>query len=750
MADLEKAAAEYPDPATIVAEGLTFLQNHRSNYNSVGPTPTHLQVLWWAFPREHWEALRVGSSMNFMEDPPEGITPNSALTPEQRQVGAEFMEELIDLAVLHLASESALVVSNAPLFCVPKPGQPGQWRVIANMLTGGQNSVVANDPVFLNRPLDILEHLYVGGFSAVVDASKFFYQFLVAPGDRKFLGVVHPISGLLYYYSALPMGAANSPALAGRYGLSFLRLLRETFSAFRGRPRFNSWWSERFSAAEERYDPKLGHGMAFLRSDGRPAVRVWVHVDDFMIHGPDYDSTCEGLRLFLDLSVKVGLLCHPKKLVPPTQIVTYVGFEFDTTGTPCLRVPEAKRERAQTILDRVLSRPPDYNFSRLALSVMAGVLESLSEATPARLGHTYLRRTHALVHPAGMGADVYYTWTTLPPDVRRDLLWWRAITQGPIVRHVRTFRSGTLVPNWGDGSGTGTGGTLGVPDGPLQMWMGTWTGFVFSYSSNWKELSTLALTLSHLRDLQESGRSNVRGCTVFYFTDNSTTYWWAQNRSARHERNQDLLERIGMLELELDVTLHVVHVPGVVMIAQGTDGLSRGIWMSPYHSLPSQEDYTSSVFLPQPFDPLLIQSIVDCHQLAGPWSYQHWDTCWHSAQVLHKFSIWAPPPELTRQLLCYVLSVWVESPCDSSSLFLLPRVMSRAWHGLSRCLRELVTIYPHETPIRLSNPLPIPVVIVYIAPHKRVLPPLSNSLESAPVPASHRPHQLAADELRHL
>ena len=86
----------------------------------------------------------------------------------------------------------------------------------------------ANDPVYLNRPLHVLECMHAGGWTAVVDASKFFYQFPTHPEDRPYLGVVHPTTGQMCTWDALPMGAANSPACAGRHGMAFLRLYRET------------------------------------------------------------------------------------------------------------------------------------------------------------------------------------------------------------------------------------------------------------------------------------------------------------------------------------------------------------------------------------------------------------------------------------------------------------------------------------------------------------------------------------------
>ena len=42
-----------------------------------------------------------------------------------------------------------------------------------------------------------------------------------------------------------------------------------------------------------------------------------------------------------------------------------------------------------------------------------------------------------------------------------------------------------------------------------------------------------------------------------------------------------LVVKIEELELELGCHLEVVHVPGTYLIMQGTDGLSRGVWLSP-------------------------------------------------------------------------------------------------------------------------------------------------------------------------
>jgi len=97
--------------------------------------------------------------MNFLVSPTAGITLNSPMTEDQQNTAIDFMEELIQLGVLELAQQGE-ILTNCPLFILPKPGQPGQWRVLADMKKGGQNEAVGKDPVYLNRPGNILPQMY--------------------------------------------------------------------------------------------------------------------------------------------------------------------------------------------------------------------------------------------------------------------------------------------------------------------------------------------------------------------------------------------------------------------------------------------------------------------------------------------------------------------------------------------------------------------------------------------------------------
>jgi len=750
--NLRRAAATTPDPSKTIVLGLEDLARHRRNYNSTGTCVAKLQLLWWEFPPEHWDALREGSRMNFLTEPSPAIHPNADMDAEQRNTAATFVDELVAIGAIGPPDPDFPVVTTAPLFCVPKPGQPGQWRVISDMKTGGQNGVVGADPVFLPRATHILEEMYAGGYTAIVDASKFFYQFGTHPDDQPHLGVVHPITAALLVWLGLPMGSGNSPALAGKYGLAFLRLLRERApDLFGDHGEANCFWSG--FKASGKFEPKHGYGFVLKRPDGTLGARVWVFVDDFAIHGAAEEIANEAVQLFFDVALEVGLLCNPVKCHPPAQVCKYLGFLFDTRGIPILRIPEDKRERGIAMLEHTLGHPSSWEFSRLSLSVLVGTLESMSEATPLRMGHTRLRRLHAVVHPPGLGSgiDPYLTCTTLTPSIRRDLDWWLLFLRTTQGKRARTQQSGTLIPCWGDGSGTGTGGTLGLPDQPLSMWMGQWDMIVYKFSSNWKELKTLELTLRQIL-ASPTQAASARGSTLFYFTDNSTTYWVAAAGSSRSPGLHALIENIRRLELTLDCSLVVVHVPGVVMIQQGTDGLSRGVWATPYHDLHDSNLINRWVFEPLSVDTRLVAFYIRLLRVTGGWRLQPWDSVWSARALFNTTSVWFPPPELARQAITFMLNAWVEQPLTTGALFFVPRVLPGFWHGLSRYIREVALIRPDDPPCPLQFPpkLPIPIVVLYLAPHVRTLPDssLPHRLGPSPSSANLEWHHQQADLMR--
>ena len=291
------------------------------------------------------------------------------------------------------------------------------------------------------------------------------------------------------------------------------------------------------------------------------------------------------------------------------------------------------------------------------------------------------------------------------------------------------------------------------------MWKATWQPSVYHFSSNHKELSTLRLTLENILSVAPDSVCNT---TLFYFTDNSCTYWICNNGSSRHDALHNELLIIRALELQLRCYLSVVHIPGKVMIQEGTDGLSRGVWVSPLHNFLPRDLILQQVFAPLHPDPVLVrfyitQHITEYHRftntslppLLSNWSIVDWHSVWHTLPVLRHFSVWFPPPEIARQVISYCLYRYVESPLDTAALFFVPRVLPAFWQNLSRYVIELPTLFPHLSDLLSPPLLPIPVVVLYLPPHVRRVP-TTNRLDKPPPPYRARWHRQQADALRGL
>jgi hypothetical protein len=777
---LFEACKGLPDRCAWIDRGLAALEVHRQNYGTKGPQK--LQILWWEFPPERWRELREGCSMNFLRAPPAGVTPNSPMDEAELQAATEFVDELVSLGVLRRATAEE-VEANGALFTVLKPGQTGQettqYRVISDMKAGGQNICIGRDPVFLNKAEAVLPQLYSGGYSALADASKMFYQFPTRPDEYRYLGLLHPMTGDMYVYCGLPMGSANSPAVAGRAGYALIRSLTEDYPAIFGSQAATNTWLDILSDSGV-YDERLGHGYRIHSpDDDLPAVLVFCHVDDFLIHGPTFEKTSRALTALMDKALRVGFLFNPSKVKPPRQTAKYCGFIYDTTGHPTLRIPEDKRDRALTILDYVLSRK-QQPLSRLGLSVLYGTLQSLVPASNARIGQTFLRESYDSLYEENeqdSSSDArwrLYTCTHLSPGAIADLEWWCKALRGGLSAVSRSERAGTLVTTFGDGSGTGSGGTLQTHHRPAVQWMGQWLPHVHFSSSNWKELRTLVATLERI--LESGGAERVRGTTVFYFTDNSTTYFCVQNGSSKSPGLHALIRKIKLVELQLGCRLVAIHVPGVVLIGQGTDGLSRGVWVSPLQADVDPAKVSRLIFaaVPNPvLWPLFMGPLVS-NFLFGLWLKEALDEqlqagpgcdfvepppmrlCdWRQRprldQIAHRHTLWCPPPELTQQLISSFLTLWIEEPWDTCATFVVPRVLQHEWGRISKHVSETDLLRVTDLPTALRPELPIPIVVLHIRSHLRSLPLLTPSeLELPAVPPNMRWHREQAELLRRM
>ena len=121
-----------------------------------------------------------------------------------------------------------------------------------------------------------------------------------------------------------------------------------------------------------------------------------------------------------------------------------------------------------------------------------------------------------------------------------------------------------------DASGAGFGGSIGLV-GKIAYRFGVWGRDMDDSSSNYRELRNLVETLE-----VECEAGNLRDCEMFMMTDNSTAGACFYRGTSSSQKLFELVLRLHKLEMTAGLVLHVIHCAGTRMIAQGTDGLSRG------------------------------------------------------------------------------------------------------------------------------------------------------------------------------
>ncbi len=153
----------------------------------------------------------------------------------------------------------------------------------------------------------------------------------------------------------------------------------------------------------------------------------------------------------------------------------------------------------------------------------------------------------------------------------------------PPLRVVRPAHIVHVYYGFGDASGKQFGATLSSGYDCLSklsttrqdaqgIWfrVGLWLAIEETKSSNYKELRNLVVTVS-----EEAKAGRMKDCKFFLFTNNSTAEGCFYRGNSKSRRLHELVLDLRRLKMGYGMTIHVVHISGKRMIAQGTDGCSR-------------------------------------------------------------------------------------------------------------------------------------------------------------------------------
>jgi hypothetical protein len=161
-------------------------------------------------------------------------------------------------------------------------------------------------------------------------------------------------------------------------------------------------------------------------------------------------------------------------------------------------------------------------------------------------------------------------WVKAVPRLASDIgaLQELCKADNPPLQRVRCANHANAYYGFGDASKSGFGATMQFGD-EIKYKYGQWS-WESQESSNWRELNNL-VEFAESKVLSKE----LEGCELFIFTDNTTTEVSFWKGSSKSRKLFDLVLGLRKLEMEHDMIIHVLHVSGKRMIAQGADGLSR-------------------------------------------------------------------------------------------------------------------------------------------------------------------------------
>jgi len=294
---------------------------------------------------------------------------------------------------------------------------------------------------------------------------------------------------------------------------------------------------------------------------------------------------------------------------------------------------------------------------------------------------------------------------------------------------------------FGDASGTGRGttfqgfrtihhssGELG-PTGPVRYKIGTWGSDSETTSSNYRELNNLVEETE-----AEARAGRLSDSELFLFTDNSTAESAFYKGSSSSRILHHLVLRLHKIALDYRIILHVIHVSGKRMIAQGTDGCSRGVLLE---GVMAGEDMLSFIDLDKPatqrcsklldwirswtmsvdLSPLTPEEwFVEGHGICGGYRDRH-GVWMPSHEPPGKIHLWAPPPAVADAALEELLKAR-HKRTDTFHIVAIPRLMAPRWRRLFHKVCDLHFVVPPGCEFWTSDmyePLWVGIVLPFVS-----------------------------------
>jgi len=337
-----------------------------------------------------------------------------------------------------------------------------------------------------------------------------------------------------------------------------------------------------------------------------------------------------------------------------------------------------------------------------------GLHLTLNGWRPNRDTHGWKTKRDILAEDHGPPPDVVNPVTRLEGDVRA-LMDLTKFEQPPKIP-VRALHKDPLFVV-GDASGSGFGVSVWRQGSRvIKVTHGNWSPQVTQESSsNFREAANLAM---ELRRLVSSGQL-APGTEVWVFTDNSCAERTFYKGSSTSPLLHEMVLELRKLEMEGALILHYVWIAGVRMIAQGTDGLSRGDFTS---GVMAGEDFLKHI----PLNETAVERQPELGRVIKGWSDHAWELAhpedwFHETRVRHETNwIWSPAPCLARIALDELCETRHMFPY-SSHIFVCPALMTGEWRKDLGKVSDVMFTVPAGSTIWNKDQFE-PLIIAFVCP----------------------------------
>eukprot|EP00980_Cylindrotheca_fusiformis_P005545 scaffold1173_cov84-Cylindrotheca_fusiformis.AAC.3 len=509
--------------------------------------------------------------------------------------------------------------SQIDYFAVPKvvsaEGEILDVRLVFNGTSCGLNDALWSPSFWLPTPDTALRKLHFSSQMVDFDLGEFFLNFFLPFNVRhltginlaplaKSLGPLAPGPGIHHAWTRLLFGLKPSP-------FNSIKFYYHAEEYVVGDPKESGnplrWDRVKLNLpGDPMFDPRLPWVYQWDEERESIAGSVVTFVDDGRGSGSSVEHAWQVLHRCATRFQHLGIQVAIRKVRPPAPGVTpgaWAGMIAEVNSQGVYKtVAQGKWDKARDIINRLLSEldePAGMPFKPLErdrgfLVHMAATFKAMNpylkgihltldswranrrsdgwKMKPREWAHFLehvededLRDQLADLANAGHPSHVFPV-----PRLRGDLETLRSFLSPavPIRVCVRPSRFVQVILAFGDASGNGFGGTFLSTEG-LSYQTGVW---------KYKATSSCSFEFRNLLDsLEREGQKNrLQDAFVLFMTDNKAVEETLFKGSSKSPELLQMVQEFHQLEMTYGFVALVVHCAGTRMIAQGTDGLSRG------------------------------------------------------------------------------------------------------------------------------------------------------------------------------